>query len=192
MKPLAAMGALTLALLFTPAGGGAALSATDLPNDATYAEDIPAPPGPGYLWVPGHIEVNYATRRWQYIKAAWVMPPVPGAQYIPGKWTRGMEKYGWNPGHWAAYPDNKNGAVQPVSMVVTNAPPPDLIEQVYAAPSASYSWVGGYWWWCAHKEWIWAPGYFSRVPRPRDRWISARWEERDEGGWRFVPGHWRR
>lgn len=195
MKALAALGAITLALLVSPLAGSAVPtgSGSAQPLDPLWANDLPPAPGPDYVWVPGHIEANYATRRWEYIKPSWQHPPLPDARYVVGKWSRSMKLYGWNPGHWEAFPGADNGATQPVRMVVTNAPPPDLIEGVYAAPGSGYAWINGYWWWQpAGKTWIWAPGYFSNLPRPRDSWIAARWEERDEGGWGFVPGHWRR
>jgi hypothetical protein len=189
MKTSAALGVLTVALLIAPPASSIA-SAANLPaSNSDYRWDIPPAPGPGYVWVPGHIEASYPARVWVYLPPSWQMPPVPGAQFAKGTWTRALFKYGWNPGHWEAYPLADNVWSKPVYLFVSNAPPPDIIEPIYARADGERVWIEGYWWW--HNAWIWAPGHFAYRPHPKAKWIASRWEERDEGGWRFVPGRWR-
>ncbi|WP_214096452.1 YXWGXW repeat-containing protein [Candidatus Methylacidithermus pantelleriae] len=58
----------------------------------------PAPPGPGWVWVPGH----WVWRgRWVWKHGHWVRRPWPGAVWVPGHWARRPGGWVWVPGHWA-------------------------------------------------------------------------------------------
>src|ERR1700759_5652510 len=65
---------------------------------AAVAEAVPAPPAPGYVWVPGHWVWNGAQYVWQpgtYIVAAY-----PGAVWVPGRWVERGGGWVWHAGHW--------------------------------------------------------------------------------------------
>jgi hypothetical protein len=62
--------------------------------------DIPetSDPGAGYVWRPGH----YTFRGGRYVwnSGAWVLPPQPGLEWIPGFYQRTPEGGVWVVGHW--------------------------------------------------------------------------------------------
>jgi len=57
------------------------------PSSPSAAEAVPAPPGPDFVWVPGHWTWHQGVQAW--VPGAWLLPPRPG--------------YGWQPGHWMAH-----------------------------------------------------------------------------------------
>ena len=71
---------------------------------------------------------------------------------------------------------------------VVAAPPPPRVEAYGYAPSPGYAWVSGFWDW--RGRWVWAPGRWTRPPRPGAHWVSSRWE-RGRHGYVFVRGYWR-
>lgn len=81
---------------------------------APVVETLPAPPAPGYHWVPGH----YVWRDggWFWLRGHYVdvrvppMPPVPREEvtvapspahvWIHGYWSWGGGRWNWNGGRW--------------------------------------------------------------------------------------------
>ncbi len=68
-------------------------------------------------------------------------------------------------------------------------PPRPIHERRLVSPGAGYVWTPGYHRWDSNR-YVWAPGQWQRPPRPRGRWVAARWQHRP-GGWVFIDGHWR-
>jgi hypothetical protein len=75
---------------------------------------------------------------------------------------------------------------------ITVAPPARKVEVQYAAPGPNYAWhrgdwvynpeIGSYVWHAGH--WVIHPDATHTVWSPGD-WVNF------QGGWRYVPGHWR-
>ena len=79
-------------------------------------------------------------------------------------------------------------AAQPTTVVVQEAPPAPLDEQVVvASPGPGYVWIGGEWVW--NGRWFWRAGYWSY--HPGGIWVEGGWH-RGPRGWYHDPGHWRR
>ncbi|MFI5021700.1 MAG: hypothetical protein ACHQRJ_08610 [Alphaproteobacteria bacterium] len=63
-------------------------------------EVIPAPPGPAFVWTPGHWW--WDGHRWHWARGHYRRAPRPGAVWIPGGWRPGPGLgWHWVPGHWA-------------------------------------------------------------------------------------------
>ena len=75
-------------------------------------------------------------------------------------------------------------------MVVADAPPPPIAEEVAVAPGLGYVWIGGCWTWY-RGHWVWARGYWAWPPYRHAYWVPGGWVHRGPG-WTWVPGHWRR
>ena len=68
------------------------------PPPALYAEPVPRPPGPRYIWQPGHWQWNgygYAWVRGRYL----VMAP-HYHRWVYGHWASGPGGWVWVPAHW--------------------------------------------------------------------------------------------
>lgn len=57
-------------------------------------------PGRGYAWVPGYQRWDGRAFRWE--GGRWVVPPRPGARWVPGRWMPERGGWHWVPGHWRA------------------------------------------------------------------------------------------
>lgn len=66
-------------------------------------------------------------------------------------------------------------------------PPVPLQEARPPAPSPTYVWVGGYWWWGSHN-WMWLPGYWS-APRMGFSYVPGGWYWANNYWW-YGPGGW--
>ena len=73
-------------------------------------------------------------------------------------------------------------------IVVSDAPPEPIIEEVQVAPDPSMIWIGGVWAW--HGRWVWEPGRFERRPHPGAMWVPHRYVYRG-GRHVWVRGYWR-
>jgi hypothetical protein len=74
-------------------------------------------------------------------------------------------------------------------IVVTQAPPVSMQQQVIGArPSADHVWVEGWWVW-RDGRYEWRPGEWVVPPRRGAVWVPPRWERRDDG-YAFVEGYW--
>lgn len=174
----------------------------------------PAPPGPGYVWVSGHYEWDTPGHRWVWYGASWQRPPAPNAVWQSGYWSQRNGAWTWVGSHWAvpnasAAPANANpppppqNAPQPPpqtstmapegtpaqQVVVNEAPPAPVVEEVYTAPGPDYVWVGGSWVW--NGAWVWAPGHYVLPPYRGAVWIGGGWY-RHGGGYAWGGGHWGR
>lgn len=75
------------------------------------------------------------------------------------------------------------------AIVITEAPPAPRVE-VVPAPRANRVWVEGHYAWRG-GQYAWVPGHWQGSRRGM-QWEQARWEQRPDGSWVFVEGHWRR
>jgi hypothetical protein len=75
----------------------------------------------------------------------------------------------------------------PAAQRTTYPPPAPLVETRPAAPSVTYVWVGGYWWW-GDWGWTWVPGYWA-PPRPGFVWVGGGWYWYSSWWW-YYPGGW--
>ena len=73
-------------------------------------------------------------------------------------------------------------------VVVTDDPPPLIVESVPASPGPAFVWVGGAWVW--HGRWVWEHGRWAHPPHPGAVWVAHRYENRN-GHRVFIQGGWR-
>jgi hypothetical protein len=73
-------------------------------------------------------------------------------------------------------------------VVVTEAPPPPIVETVTVSPGPEFIWIGGAWVWRGH--WAWQRGHWGRPPHPGAVWVAHRYEYRN-GVHVFIRGGWR-
>jgi len=69
--------------------------------------------------------------------------------------------------------------------------PPEPVPQIVlnsGAPGVGFERTGGYWDW-RRGRWVWLPARWERRPDSAARWIPAEYVRQD-GSWRYVPGHW--
>jgi hypothetical protein len=76
---------------------------------------------------------------------------------------------------------------RPAPVQVREAPPPEQVEVVPAAPRADYIWIKGNWHWNGAR-WVWIAGHYE-AQRVGARWVPAHYETRG-GTYFYVPGHW--
>jgi hypothetical protein len=57
------------------------------------------------------------------------------------------------------------------------------------SPGPGFVWVDGFYD-LRGSRWVWAPGYWTRPPRPRAVWVRPYWEPHNRG-YRFHRGRWR-
>lgn len=74
---------------------------------------------------------------------------------------------------------------QPV--YVQPAPPAPIYETV-PAPRQGYIWSPGHYTW-DNGRYVWRGGEWL-ASRPGYAWQAARWEQRTDGSWQLVSGHW--
>ncbi len=78
---------------------------------------------------------------------------------------------------------------EPGEVVVSEDPPPPLVETIGVAPGPGYFWIGGYYHWYGNR-WGWVRGHYDLPPRHGAVWVGARYENR--GGRRvYIRGYWR-
>lgn len=75
------------------------------------------------------------------------------------------------------------------AIVITEAPPAPMHE-VAPSPRAGRVWVEGHYAW-RHGNYTWVRGHWQNARRGMV-WEQARWEQRPDGSWVFMEGHWRR
>lgn len=171
-------------------------------------EVMPPSPGPDYAWVTGHWEWDTPGMRWVWWGGTWQRPPAPNAIWQAGYWSQQGNGWVWVGSHWAIptapqgpaaapqYPPSApqtapivSTAVSPSETVVVNeAPPSPIVEEIYAAPGPDFVWIGGYWGW--HNAWVWRPGHYEHPPRHGSVWVSGSWRSSGHG-WAWVGGRWR-
>jgi len=175
-------------------------------------EVMPPSPGVDYVWIAGHWEWDTSGNRWVWYGGSWQKPPAPNAVWQAGYWSQQPGRWAWVPAHWAVPNPQPPGSSAPAAdsnppvapqaaptasedpalaqqpVVVNEAPPPPIVEEVYAAPGPDFVWIGGLWTW--NGAWVWAPGHYIRGPHPGAVWIGGSWFH-GERGWAWRGGHWR-
>jgi hypothetical protein len=170
----------------------------------------PAAPGPDYVWVSGHWEWDTSGGRWVWYGASWQRPPAPNAVWQAGYWSQQGPSWVWVHSHWAVpnnagqpasanqppppAPTSAPQAAQPAGdpvqpVVVAEAPPAPVTEEIYTAPGPDFVWIGGAWVW--NGAWVWAPGHYVHAPYPGAIWIGGSWGLHGHG-WAWAGGHWGR
>jgi hypothetical protein len=74
-------------------------------------------------------------------------------------------------------------------VIITQAPPPPVVETIGRPPSPSHVWISGYQEWNG-RRYVWHRGHWAQRPRPRAVYVEGHYERRP-GGWVWVPGTWR-
>jgi hypothetical protein len=69
------------------------------PMPAAQAEVMPASPGPGYIWIPGHWTWRPSDRTYAWVPGHWTVPP-SGGVWVPGHWESRADGYVWVDSHW--------------------------------------------------------------------------------------------
>ena len=67
------------------------------PPPPAQVEVVGAPPGPDYVWIPGHWEWQGT---WTWTSGKWATIPAPRAAWIPGHWSRRENGWVWVEGYW--------------------------------------------------------------------------------------------
>ncbi len=80
------------------------------------------------------------------------------------------------------------GPAPGTEVVVTQAPPPVIVEQVVVRPGPAYLWVPGYYAW--NGRWVWERGHWVLPPRRGAVWVPHRYVYRG-GVHVYVHGGWR-
>lgn len=144
------------------------------PPPAPQVEVTPPSPGRGYVWTGGAWQWNGDRHVWS--SGRWQQPPAANQFWVAGHWTQARGAWNYVPGTWRG------------SMDARVAPPPQMQEQVPAAPSPDHRWVPGNWMWNGSRH-FWVAGHWEMHQG------SASWEP---GAWRlrgrthaWVPGRWR-
>jgi hypothetical protein len=75
------------------------------------------------------------------------------------------------------------------AVVVQPAPPAPVVESM-PAPRAGYVWTPGHYEW-RNGQYAWIGGEWLPA-RPGFAWRAGHWEQRYDGSWQFVAGHWMR
>ena len=73
-------------------------------------------------------------------------------------------------------------------VVVTEAPPPLIVETMTVSPGPHFVWIGGCWVWQNH--WVWQRGHWERPPRAGALWVPHHYVYRG-GVHVFIRGGWR-
>ena len=73
------------------------------------------------------------------------------------------------------------------TVIVQPAPPAPLSEAV-PAPREGYVWAPGHFEW-RNGQYAWIGGEWITA-RPGFAWHAGHWEQRADGNWQFVAGHW--
>jgi hypothetical protein len=72
--------------------------------------------------------------------------------------------------------------------IAHSAPPRPRAEYRAEMPGPGYVWVKGFWNWDG-DQWVWIPGRWDRPAGVDVTWVDPHYF-REEGGWRYEPGHW--
>ncbi len=176
------------------------------------AEELPPSPGPEYVWIAGRWEWDTAGNRWVWYSGSWQKPPTPTAMWQAGYWSQKGPAWSWVGSHWSipnpaattppppAVPSGPPAAPQsapaaatapgaaPSQVVVNEAPPPPIVEQIYTSPGPDYVWIPGYWNW--NGAWVWVSGRYALPPYRGAVWVGGAWSARG-GRWAWSGGHWR-
>lgn len=67
------------------------------PPPAAPNEIRPAAPGPDYVWVRGHYELNQGV--WSWTNGRWELPPQPGMVWVDSRFEPQTQR--WTPGYWS-------------------------------------------------------------------------------------------
>ncbi|MDB6019443.1 MAG: hypothetical protein JWR19_3932 [Pedosphaera sp.] len=73
-------------------------------------------------------------------------------------------------------------------VVVTEAPPAPVQEEILVSPGPAYVWIPGVWVWRGH--WVWERGHYNVRPRAGAVWVPHRYVYRG-GVHVFIRGGWR-
>lgn len=77
----------------------------------------------------------------------------------------------------------------PGQVIITQAPPPPVVETIGRPPSPRHVWIAGYQEWNG-KRYVWHRGYWAQRPHERAAYVEGHYERRP-GGWVWIPGTWR-
>ncbi|HEY4299229.1 MAG TPA: hypothetical protein VGM73_00045 [Candidatus Didemnitutus sp.] len=79
------------------------------------------------------------------------------------------------------------------TVILTQAPPVSTQPQVIVArpprPSSDHIWIDGYWTW-RDDRYEWVNAHWEAPPSSGSEWITPRWEQRSDGNYNFIEGHW--
>lgn len=68
------------------------------PPPALYQEMVPRPPGPRYIWEPGHWQWNGYNYVW--IRGHYIVVQARYHRWVHGHWAQGPGGWVWVPGGW--------------------------------------------------------------------------------------------
>jgi hypothetical protein len=106
-------------------------------------------------------------------------PPAPSPSYPPGS----------HPAYPSAdTPPAPPPPASPSAALAPNPPPPPEAESPPPAPSSTYVWQPGHWYWNG-VQFHWQPGSYVAKPTATASYEPGHWEQRPDG-WLWVGGHW--
>jgi hypothetical protein len=138
--------------------------------------------GNSWLWVHSHWAVPNAAP--SSSNAAPAQPPPPAPQNAPQPQPEPAPAASGNSSSSSAAP----ATTPPPPVVVNEAPPAPVVEEIYTAPGPDYVWVGGAWAW--NGAWVWAPGHYARPPYHGAVWVGGKWSHGPRG-YVWAGGRWR-
>ena len=109
-----------------------------------------------------------------------VAQAVPAVVATPGTYPSSSTVYG--------YPAPTTVYTQPGHVVMVQPAPPAPLHEAVPAPREGYLWAPGHYVWDGGR-YVWRAGEWMAT-REGYGWQQARWEQRPDGSWAFVPGTW--
>ncbi len=152
---------------------------------APRVEVITVRPGPYHVWHPG-VWVWHANGTYVWHPGHWVVPPPGKTVWVKDEWVSYAGSWYLVPGHFRAPGSPVPTASQ--RLLVTQAPPADVVETVVAAP-AGQAWVHGHWAWDG-AAYAWVPGHLMAVPVGSVTWEPGHWYASGPH-WFYRTGYWR-
>jgi len=148
--------------------------------------EIPgARPGPYHVWQAGSWRWG-AEGTYGWHPGRWVLPPQGRTVWVHDEWVSYAGSWHLVPGHWTAV-----GVPVPTvqqRVIVSSAPPADVVEEVGALP-VGHAWIRGHYAWDGVR-YVWTPGHTMAIPEGRAAWVPGHWYEAG-GHWFFANGYWR-
>jgi hypothetical protein len=158
---------------------------------APMVEARPPSPGRGFGWIEGHWVRD--RRGWVWTSGRWERKPREGLVWRPGHLEIRAGAWVYVEGDWVDDPmavvvQSPGQPLPPApEVIVTEAPPAPVAEQIPPSADPSQVWRGGHWAW--QGQWVWMGGQWMTPPQPGLTWVSGNWETRPTG-WAWREGYW--
>lgn len=154
-----------------------------IPNQppAPINEQIPAKPFPEAIWISGYWAWVVEKNDFTWVCGVWRRPP-PNQVWVSGFWNQNPDGWAWACGFWSPVASDQ-------LVLIPNAPPHAVNDNVAASPSKNYFWIPGYWdYSSSSQQYSWLSGKWNPYNK---NWILTPatyiWRP---NGYAFVPLYW--